>query len=568
MDYRVLPFDFLEYAMPINPSVRKVTPAEFAARPVAEQLDMLRCLDARQKTRLLLDAPNGAELVANLPAQEIYLLVMERGPEQLPELLSLATPEQWTAFFDLDCWSGDEFNAGQARKWLATLLEKGEGEVYAVLRDMNFEQMILLFKHEVTVVSGPEMIDDDDKRVEAVHRDGGYELEYHDENGAKLFGRVLDILHHYDIEFFLYLLEAVRAETLGLIEESVYQQRVGRLLDMGIPDPASAGKVYARLDPEDYRKSPPAKLAPGVPRECAPGFMLTLSRPRGLLGDILGSGLGEDLAWELANLVNKVLVADRVAMGDLEAVGAVIARVDACLNLALEWLAGEDVAVARKHLEDARCEDLFRLGHSLTLRLQGRARTLRKSTVAPYLEEPFRDFLAALDRKVPQYYLGLDNFERTGTRLFERLVDIERATAWLDLVEVQRCLFEDHLGFVLPDPESAGFDEEPTLADIFLTALANRLLGRAFAPIPLAEEELPGLHGMVARGGQVNSALRQETARWLESLVAGGGRFADYCMDIWQDEFCSVKFDEVDSRYVGGLILRPQEEGSPPEIVD
>ena len=554
--------------MPINPSLRKITSAEFAARPVAEQLDMLRCLDARQKIRLLLDAPNGAELMANLPAQEVYLLVMERGPEQLPELLSLATPEQWEAFFDLDCWSGDEFNATQARKWLATLLENGEGEVYAVLKDMNFEQLILMFKHEVEVLSGPETIHDDDKRVEAAHRDGGYELKYRDENGAKLFGRVLDILHHYEAEFFFYLLEAVRAETMGLIEESVYQQRVGRLLDMGIPDPSSAGKVYAWLDPEAYRQSPPQKLLPGVPRECAPGFTLTLSRPKGLLAEVLAFGLDEQLAWELANLVNKVLVADRVSMGDLEAVAAVIARVDACLNLALEWLAGNDAVAARGYLENARCEDLFRLGHSLTVKLQGRARDLRKSTIAPYLEEPFRDFLAALDRKVPQYYLGLDNFDHTGTRLFEQLLDIERVSAWLDLVEVQRRLFEDHLGFVLPDPESGVFGEEPTLADIFLTALANRLLGRTFAPIPLAEEELPGLHGMVAQGGGVNPVLRAETVKWLETLVPGGGRFAEYCMDCWQDEFCAVRFDEVDPRYVGGLIMRPQEEAARPEEED
>lgn len=554
--------------MLINPSLRKITPAEFAARPVAEQLDMLRCLDARQKIRLLLDAPNGAELMANLPAQEVYLLVMERGPEHLPELLSLATPEQWEAFFDLDCWTGDEFNAKQARKWLATLLENGEGEIYAVLKEMNFEQLILMFKHEVEVLSGPESIHDDDKRVEAAHRDGGYELKYREENGAKLFGKVLDILHHYDTEFFFYLLEAVRAETLGLIEESVYQLRVGRLLDMGIPDPATAGKVYAWLDPEVYRQSPPAKLAAGLPREYAPGFMLSLSRPKGLLGEVLASGLDENLAWELANLVNKVLVADRVAMGDLEAVAAVIARVNACLNLALEWLAKEDAVAARGHLEDARCEDLFRLGHSLTVKLQGRARLLRKSTVAPYLEEPFRDFLAALDRKVPQYYQGLDHFDHTGTRLFERLVDIERVSAWLDLVEVQRCLFEDHLGFVLPDPESGVFGEEPTLADIFLTALANRLLGRTFAPIPLAEEELPGLHGMVAQAGGVNPVLRAETVKWLETLVPGGGRFAEYCMDCWQDEFCAVRFDEVDPRYVGGLIMRPQEGAASPEEED
>ena len=49
----------------------------------------------------IVDAPNGTELMAQLSTQEVYLLAVERGPEHLPELLSLATPEQWSGFIDL-----------------------------------------------------------------------------------------------------------------------------------------------------------------------------------------------------------------------------------------------------------------------------------------------------------------------------------------------------------------------------------------------------------------------------------------------------------------------------------
>ena len=102
--------------MAIKPSVLSININDFSQLTVAEQIDVLRCLDARQKTELLLDSPDGAELMAQLPAQEVYLLAVERGPEHLPELLSLATPEQWSGFIDLDCWEGDQFNSDKTHR--------------------------------------------------------------------------------------------------------------------------------------------------------------------------------------------------------------------------------------------------------------------------------------------------------------------------------------------------------------------------------------------------------------------------------------------------------------------
>jgi hypothetical protein len=106
---------------------------------------------------------------------------------------------------------------------------------------------------------------------------------------------------------------------------------------------------------------------------------------------------------------------------------------------------------------------------------------------------------------------------------------------------------------LLCQPEQA---DEVTLVEFFLTSLANRLLGRDFQPLPIAEEELAGLHGMVSQSGMLNPRLREETVKWLESLVPGGGAFASYCLDIWEDEFCSVGFEDIDPRFVGGLIIR------------
>ena len=549
--------------MSIKPDMPMIDSKEFGSLSVDKQIDVLRCQDARQKTRLLVDAANGNELMAQLPTQEVYLLAMERGPEHLPELLALASSQQWTGFIDLDCWDGDTFQVDRVRRWLSTLLESEEPTVFNVLRTMNFELLVLILKNELDVVSGPESIEEDDARVEAVKRDGGYEIAYHSEGGAKLYGKLLGILQGYEIEFYLYLMEAIRGESNILLEESVYQQRVGRMLDMGIPEAFEAQGMYAWLDPDLYRAERPYKLSPGIFPGSAPAFPLTLVKPKGLLAEVLSGGLDEELAWEMANVANKVMVADRIDLGSLEKVSEVIEKVDCFLNLALEWLAADDVALARKSLDECYCEDLFRLGYSLTLRLKRRALALKSTSVAPYLDMNARACIAALVQTPSKYFEGIGDPVKGGTRMFADLYEIQSTEQWLDRIELQRQIFEDGLQFELPDPKQLDLEscqpqdaDELTLVEFFLTSLSNKLLGRDFLPTPIAEEELAGLHGMVSQSGLLNPRLREETSKWLESLVEGGSIFAEYCMDIWEEEFCSIGFEDIDPRFIGGLIVK------------
>ena len=46
--------------------------------------------------------------------------------------------------------------------------------------------------------------------------------------------------------------------------------------------------------------------------------------------------------------------------------------------------------------------------------------------------------------------------------------------------------------------------------------------------------------------------LRTRTLAWLESLEAGAGTFGDFCLDLWEEEFCAVDSAALDPRYVGG----------------
>lgn len=541
-----------------------LTPQEFDALSRPVQLDLLRRVDPHQKMTLLLDAEQREELMAALPAQEVYQMVKAIGPEQCPDLLDIASPAQWTAFFDFECWAGDRIDPNLARFWV-TLLLKGDGyKVMERLQQVNFELLVLILKKELMVLAGPDAIEDDDARAEAQQRDGGYQIEYRDEKASRLYGPLFSQLFTVTPSFYRYLLDTVCSESESLIEESVYQQRTGRLLDFGFPDPLEARLVYAWLDPEGFRADDEQKLAMGLADESqAPGFALNLFRPGGLLGEILDAGVDEATAWELTCLINKVTLADGIDVGDLKQIRGCIQKVYGLLEVALQSLAGTDMTRASELFRSVYCEHLFRLGFSLTLRLQRRASHLVESTVGPYLDRPFRAFLDPLLETCPRFYRGLEEEGLETAGLFSALHQVRLCEEWLDLLEVQQRLFEQHFDFALLPPEEFDLEavmletvDDLSLSELFLTALANRLLGRSFQPEPVAVADLEGLHRQVCHAGQLAPVLIEETVAWLDSLEPGGGSFAEYCLEFWQEAFCNISLEDLDPRFIGGILVR------------
>ena len=543
---------------------RRISAKEFNALSRSERLDIIRREHGRKKYNLLIEADDAEALVQRMAAQEVYLLIKELGHEDSVDLIPMVNADQLTTFLDLDCWRGDLFDGAVALEWLALLLEAGDDQVVRAFRQLDFELLVLMIKKHINILCGPEDIDEDDARIEAVRRDGGYEIEFRDDKNAKLVGSILDILLRADGDFYQHLLESVRWEQDSLLEEEVYALRRGRLLDRGFPDPFEALAVHAPIDPArfnvaSYRKS---ALFP-VDNAEPPGFFLTPARPKDLLAEVLAGGISEQVAWELTYLINKVLIAERVDVGEPAQVQAVAEEVYRYLNLALEELGNGEVGKAISLFDEVYLEILYRVGYSLPLRLGQRARKIRQSPIGAYLDGPFRALVEALMRKKPRFFEGLVEADRGGERPFATRQDLLLTGEWLERIEAQMRLFDGRLGFELPVPESldlAGCHpdhvDDLALSDFFLTALANRVLGRPFVPAPIPQAELTELHGRVCREGKLDAALREETLRLLEGLEAGSGEFGAYCLDLWEEEFCRLKVADLDPRYGCGLIVK------------
>jgi hypothetical protein len=544
---------------------RTLTPREFNALTFEERLEMVRLAEGRAKYQMILEAADCGELVQALPAQDLFVLIKDLGMEDVAELVSLASTEQVTSFIDLDCWDADRIDAAAALIWLVPVLaEGGEKKIASTLRDFDFSLLVLILQKFVTVVHGPEVLLDEDIQMEQGEREKIYQVSYRDSETAKLIGGLLDVLRRWDQDFYVHLLEAVRQELPSALEEEVYRQRDHRLMDLGFPEPFEAHGLFAPLDPDTFDPADYARASEIPPVEgVAPSFALTVGRPGNLLAEVLSAGISEASAWDLTFLLNRAMVADRVDVGDRAAIREELDLLYGGLNLALEHLCGADVEKAAELFDRTYLVSLFRLGFSLTLSLQRRARTLRDSAIGPYLDGPYAGLVAALSSTRPRYFTGLEETMRSGTRPFAGLNDLQRIDKWLTAVEVQHRLFAESFPFDLPTPETLDLTgcqpeeaNQVTLSDFFLTALANRLCGRSFLPEPFPAGELGRLLSLVSEGGRLAETLRRETLAWLESLQQGAAAFGEFCFEIWDTEFCPHDSRHLDARFVGGLIIR------------
>jgi len=543
----------------------KIIPFPSKSLPFHKRRDLVRQASGPRKFDLIIDSPDAEKMVRALPPQEAYLLLRELGPDDASELVALSSTEQMTFYIDMDAWEDDRLEGERLDRLIEHLLDAGEEKVLRTLHEMDFELLVLLLKKRVTVIRGPEAYEDEDQKPEIIALTGGYDLEFNHPEQAKATAALLDVIARKDMEFYLRLLEGVRWEHESPLEEEVYRFRVGRLQDQGFPDPFEAMGVYAWIAPDNFDPKQHAKTSELFAEKglAPPGFVLTNLQTPELLSKILVEGLDREVGWELTFLINKILTANRVDPGDSEEVEAAMKEAYRNINLALEHLSGGDLSAAQQAFREIYLETLFRLGFSLTGELRRRAEEISRTPLFPWLDPPFRAFLDALKLKKPLFFEGISEETRGGTRPFSDLHDIRNAREWLNRLEALGTLFLQRLPFDLPDREVwnlAGCQpentEEISLSDLFLTSLANRLLGREFAPSPIVVSDIGILHDKICKAGSIMANLKEETAEWLNGLVMGTDYFGEYCLKMWEEEFCGIGKDAIDPRYVPGLITR------------
>ncbi len=525
---------------------RDISFSEFASLTAKEQLEIIRAADGKKKFDLLLNSQNAERLVPQLHPQELYLTINELGSADSVELLELASSEQITLLLDLDCWDGDKVSDVLSLRWLELLANAGEEKLCQLAREIEPETFALFLKKHLTIVRGLEAYDDDDaensRRLESL-----YDIHYHSEDAAKIIGALLNLWQEKEQETYLLLMEMIRSENLSVLEEESFNSRNNRLLDLGIIPHHEAKSIYTYVDPDTFK--PGGKIDYRLEAEelHSPLALLAKAEPNNLLADILGAGIDHETACELLHLVNRKLSADRADIAEQKEISGKLREVYDILNLALEFLSGNDVARGDEIFKTTYLLHLYQLGHSLLEQRQARARRFLTGPLYQYADFPELLFIDSLLEKPALFYRAPHGDHPSDLQPVNSSKTLALVDKRLDQIDALVNLFSGQLPFTLAEIEQQSQLESVTLAGLFMTAVANRVLGRDFVPMPLAAKDLDLLHKLTASQPETFHSFATECLALLNSLSDHCEFFGVYALELWEDFFTGFE-DQGDIR--------------------
>ncbi len=535
---------------------REISLAEYNALTIDEQLNMIHQSRGKQKYDLIINAQHIEKLVPQLHPQELYLTINELGAEYSTELLMLASPEQLTTLLDLDCWDNDNLSPVLSLYWLELLLGTGEEQICQVIRQMEPEILALFLKKHLFIIRGLEAYDDDDAE-NAKRMEGLYDIEYSSENAAKIIGAILKIWLDREQESYLLIMEMIRSENLSVLEEEVYQTRSNRLLDLGIIPAIEAKDIYSYIEPETFNAGGKSDFHLEADSLQHPAALLACAQPHNLLAEILANGINHDLACELLFLANRKMSADNIDIAETKNVTETFQATYDTLNLALEFLAETNLDKAEEIFHNTYLLHLFQLGFSLIKKQQLKAGKISSSHLYPYLDYPELLFVDSLLQNQPYLYQEAFGEESSQLQPVTTMKELKLIEHRLGQIESLQKLFDQVLPFELPQPD-AETDEYPSLSGIFLTAVANQLLERNFAPDPLAIMDLALLKNLTFIDNQISESFSNDIYDSIQQLAPDCVFFVQFCLDIWEQIFQKLDPLTEESPIFSTLILSPE----------
>jgi hypothetical protein len=471
----------------------------------------LREARGKQKRDLLLLADDPGKLVRSLPPEELYLALLDIGPDDAGEIVALSTPEQFRHFVDMSAWRGGDEGprTSEVLRWLRLSREGAGAGGHARFRGqfsgLDVELLALVLRRGMTVHDLGEDLDPQPKNPQLAFytADRRFLLEFSSEAEFTAMRQLIEALYERDEGAAGRLIEATRWEQSAELEEAARRWRDGRLRDLGVPDFEEAISFYAR----------PASRPAATPELPAQTQALT-APPRNLLDAALELLSGEELERAEESVVyaaNAALVANRVPLDDADEVREQLADARSALSLGLELLSSGDPARASALLVEIPIRQLFQTAMGEAYRLQTRARKIAQAARLPQaqsatlLDEPLESVVQALLKARPVFHEP----GKRRPRAFASRADVAAADALLDEAEAMVALLAA-LG-IAPSllgrlADEAGLGPAALKASAAVRALIqSQLAGRPLSLSAVSDQERDLPEGFVQ---QLDESLR------------------------------------------------------------
>jgi len=542
----------------------KLEPQKAAERldalPLDRRVDLVLSLPGgKQRMDLILMSSQPEELTRAVPPEDLVLSIKDIGDTDAIPILEMASDRQLNYLFDLELWIREGMDLARLLHWIEILFECGKPRVQSWLRSVDFELLVLLFERTVLLLEPEELENLPERLNDRIYTpDNTHYLLIKLGTDYGLVTNLLDLMFAKYPDMFFALTGNLGTTPPAEVEELAYRWRTGRLADRGWPDFNEALEMYQPAEPDQMHSHD--RLPFGI--DDPPRFPLE----RRYTGRLLQAGLEKlepDIrnlvAGQLANLINRVIIADGLLPGEAESLQLASSRVRGRLEIGLGLLGSGDPETAARLLRTVPLVDVARVAQGAISRRVQRARKIMSAKSAgllDWLPAPLPDCLQALLAPRPLFV----PFEEMLPREFKDGADLDMLDQDLDLIEAA-FVMGDSLGLkpsalkTIPGsiPESP---EGLTFYTLLLTVFARETLELSAKPEPLPAGKLKALFERLPKERDALYRVLRDWARrladpeppGLDRLTAALARLA------WQEILVHPP-EELDARFIEGLWL-------------
>ena len=353
----------------------KQATALLSSLPIDLQRELVLSLEpGRKRQDLILLAKQPEVLTRLLPPEEFVVTIKEIGEQDALPLIEMSSNAQLTYLLDVDIWVGSDVDMLRMGQWLELLWECGADRVVRWLKSTDFEMLVLLIERNCLLVER-DAIDQLPEPLQSrvISPDNYHYLVVKLGTDLKVVQQIIDLIYTKTQDLFVALVGNMGTTPMAELEELSLRWRQGRLEDRGFPDYTQSQEFYqARTREQITRVSRLPSQIDNPPRfslrHCAQRKLLAL----GL--DHLDPAQRETIASQVANLINRVIVADGRIASDLEAIAAATQRVSGRLEMGMADLGAYDGPSASRLLETIPMLHIVQLAEHLISerRVEGR----------------------------------------------------------------------------------------------------------------------------------------------------------------------------------------------------
>jgi Family of unknown function (DUF6178) len=542
----------------------------FVSLPVPAQIARLEQVDAKTRQELILVDPDRVALTRALSAETLFYTLKEIGLADSVDLLALASPTQVRDMLDLDCWRKDHLDDRRLSAWLMLLDEAGSGKLAEWFLHADIEVLVLLVKRHLEVIRKADVEEDPDfNQAQYFTFDDQYLLRFVGE-GEPILALLLERLRVLDYDGYKHVLEWSLLDLESSLEEEALHWRDARMADRGYPSYDEARKVFNFVAPESlslerYRRNTLSEVRFAADEELIPAdhALMLLEVRDSFLVQVLAILPAEDFEpfkQELALLTNQVVIAEACDPSELAEVRRCAELVHDYVNIGVVYLAKGEQGEAARLLHETRLRPFFQVGMSLTLRLQQQERQLdadlRRNGIADwqaYLDSPFQETCAGVQRRPPLFFRGLETPGEILYRRFQNLTEIRQVETVLAQIPLWFAAMQ-RWELVPEGRAPAGV----TLEVLWNTAFARWVVDREVAVRPLSRADLGALQKRlysttVAEQSGAFLALAAAQLKLTEEETEALGVLATHAREKLQD-LLTVEAATIDLRFIEGVL--------------